>query len=346
MDWSLKLRRAFARCAYLSGVYESSPRGQAVILMYHRVLPSAVAESLNVQPGMYVDDGVFRTQVSYLAESFETLGLEALLERCSQGDLDPTKKYCTITFDDGWRDNYLYAFPTLRAYGAPATIFLVGDYLGTDRRFWFDRLSGALGRLRRLDRRQPLLESLGELFRAEGIEPARLRGWFSGWDRDPVLTADRVIGEFKKLPPETGEQLIGRMERLLGLPASAERALLNWEEIGEMARAKICFGSHSASHSILPGLTPERLREEIDRSFRLMQENRERNFIPVFAYPNGEFDERVARQVCASGFRAALTTRRGYVEKPMTHRYAVNRVGIHNDMTSSIPMFARRLGRR
>jgi peptidoglycan/xylan/chitin deacetylase (PgdA/CDA1 family) len=119
--------------------------------------------------------------------------------------------------------------------------------------------------------------------------------------------------------------------------------MLNWEEIGEMARNGVSFGSHSATHAILPDLTPESLREEIDRSIGLVRENRGQNFIPVFAYPNGDFDEKVVRQLRESGFQAALTTRRGYVEKPMVNRFAVNRVGIHNDMTRSIPMLARRL---
>jgi peptidoglycan/xylan/chitin deacetylase (PgdA/CDA1 family) len=43
-----------------------------------------------------------------------------------------------ITFDDGYADNYTLAFPTLKRYGFVATIFLVSDYVNSDRVFAWD----------------------------------------------------------------------------------------------------------------------------------------------------------------------------------------------------------------
>lgn len=45
---------------------------------------------------------------------------------------NPEDTIC-VTFDDGYKDNYITVFPILKKYGIRATIFLITDYVGAMR---------------------------------------------------------------------------------------------------------------------------------------------------------------------------------------------------------------------
>jgi peptidoglycan/xylan/chitin deacetylase (PgdA/CDA1 family) len=62
-------------------------------------------------------------------KGYEVISLEALVR--SIGDNRPLKKNkVAITFDDGYRDNFQYAYPILKKYGFPATIFVISGFAG------------------------------------------------------------------------------------------------------------------------------------------------------------------------------------------------------------------------
>jgi len=93
------------------------------ILVYHRVVHIKPSAS---QHGIWVEAKNFRRQMRLLhLMGFKTISLDML----ASIDKFP-KKPIIITFDDGYLDNYLYAFPILKKYGFTATIFLVKGQIG------------------------------------------------------------------------------------------------------------------------------------------------------------------------------------------------------------------------
>lgn len=71
-----------------------------------------------------------------ISSYFRVISLEHLLEEINRGGL-PARTVC-ITFDDGYQDNFEYAFPILRHYNLPATIFLTTDLIDTKEMLWHD----------------------------------------------------------------------------------------------------------------------------------------------------------------------------------------------------------------
>lgn len=92
------------------------------VLMYHHVGP---------QPGLVtVSPETFEEHMAHLAhQGYHALSAEAFLEFL-QGKRALTGRNVLITFDDGYLDNYVYAYPILRRHGLKATIFAITGLIG------------------------------------------------------------------------------------------------------------------------------------------------------------------------------------------------------------------------
>jgi peptidoglycan/xylan/chitin deacetylase (PgdA/CDA1 family) len=91
------------------------------VLMYHHVSPN---------PGLVtVSPATFTDHMDYLARAgYTTLTADEFLGFL-QGSYPAPAKSVLITFDDGYLDNYVYAYPTLRTFGLHAVIFGVTGWL-------------------------------------------------------------------------------------------------------------------------------------------------------------------------------------------------------------------------
>lgn len=89
--------------------------------MYHHVSPA---------PGLVtVSPEHFRDQMRALAEAgWQTAGCAELAGFLAGRPLPG--KQVVLTFDDGYLDNYVHAFPVLKEFGLKAVIFLVSDWIG------------------------------------------------------------------------------------------------------------------------------------------------------------------------------------------------------------------------
>jgi peptidoglycan/xylan/chitin deacetylase (PgdA/CDA1 family) len=103
-------------------------RDRAMVLMYHRILNRADVPP-ETEPGIYVTTEAFEQNLKLLARICDVVELDVLVANLR---LEPrsARPMCAITFDDGWQDNYQNAFPLLKRFGLPATVFLVTDQVG------------------------------------------------------------------------------------------------------------------------------------------------------------------------------------------------------------------------
>lgn len=306
-------------------------KGKALILAYHRVLSEMeLAGDYFIQPGMYVRNDVFEQQMRFLADHFQIVSLLELLDYWAHGTWDHDKRYCIITFDDGWLDNYVHAYPILRKYNIPATIFLPTEFIGTNQWFWQDKIGYLLSHYHRSGGRGAAETSNGLLNRypwATGVVEQARNG-----------NIDSAIEMCKERSEEEIYKFVDEMSLAMDLKFPDERLFLSWREVEEMSQHGISFGSHSCTHKILPKLSLEQIQNEMEHSLRTLREKKV-NYIPVFAYPNGTYNEEIIGHAKAAGYRAAVSMVFGFEGRSPKDRFCLKRVGIHNDISATIPLF-------
>jgi peptidoglycan/xylan/chitin deacetylase (PgdA/CDA1 family) len=281
------------------------------VLNYHRVLPKPEAESRFVEPAMFVTPEVFAGHLDWLLASFSVISLEAAVAGL-RGEAPLPKRACTITFDDGWLDNYERAFPLLRERELPATIFLVSDRVGSEGSFWPDEVCMRLGTL-------------------EAPEARRLVGTLLERDRIGDPTA-QLLDALKELTPEARDAILARLAACTSSPLQ-RRELVDWTEVEEMSRAGISFESHSASHAILPRVPVEEARAELLEA-RGALEARGLGRAKALAYPSGAHSAEVRALAESAGYRAGLTMEYGVAEVS-GDPFRLPRIPLHQEISST-----------
>ncbi len=97
----------------------------------NHLIPILEYHNLTAEPGTInlwtVNANDFDDQMSYLNRNCHVVPLKILLEQIQQGKPIP-EHTVAVTFDDGYQSNYLLAYPILKKYQIPATMFVIGKY--------------------------------------------------------------------------------------------------------------------------------------------------------------------------------------------------------------------------
>lgn len=296
-------------------------RNSSAILTYHGVSGS----DLLFDNGIQIKKSLFEDHVRYLSQNYNCLKLSDLLDEIRNGKR--CFKCVSITFDDGYANNFTNAFPVLQHCGVPATIFLTAGFVNTTDILWYDRIACILTSS---DRTQ--IEIMGEVFPLQN-------------KREVQAAYRKIVGSFKAYPLSEISEHTGQLSSQLEVNGTAihaegafeEYRILNWEEIEKMQHSGLVeFGSHTMNHSILSRLSLEKARQEILQSKEILQ--RYLASAKLFSYPNGtinDFNEQHKEALRSLGFKGAVTTIQGRVSR-MSDRYQLQRYYIESNCSASM----------
>mgnify|MGYP002153686836 CR=1 FL=1 len=293
------------------------------VVMYHRILPHSDKRFIEEEPGMVVTPESLDLHFALLQKHFTCVSLQDWVTRLQQG-LPLPHNACAITFDDGWLDNYEYAFPLIQKHQIPATIYLVSDLVGSNQLFWPNRIAQLL----KLPNNQ-----------LSQIDWLQNNSSFHGTREHQA----HAIYQLKTLSDQRILELLDSTEQALGLQPPLSPSLMNWEQIQQMQRTGLVdFGSHTCQHVRLKSsLDTAFLAREITESKNDLEKHLDRK-VNLFCYPNGDYCPEALR-IVSENYQAAVTTQSGINHKDTLNLHTLFRFGAHDDATSTKRNFLSRL---
>jgi peptidoglycan/xylan/chitin deacetylase (PgdA/CDA1 family) len=292
--------------------------GMVKNFLFHRVNPT---RDILWDP---LDLSLFDKCIRYISSHFHIVLLEDLFQ--NDFDFSIKKKYATILFDDGYKDNLEYALPILEKYNVRASFYVVTDCIEKNIPTWTYILDYAFQYTNKKN------INLEFDFLPEELRVNELPG-----------NKER-IEYVKKLKPVIKN--ISHEDRLRVITAVTESfddvelpgLMMNWDDLRLLRSKGHYIGSHTVSHSMLGTMTNEtEIKKELVESGEKIK--LQLGYFPsTISYPVGSYNKTTIQLSKAAGYKIGLAVKQQPYDPGKHDCFEIPRIELYNE-----PWFKTRL---
>lgn len=271
------------------------------ILMFHRVCPKTTSPRIPFNALLEVTPDYLENVICFFKDKgYIFISLDQMYQLFKKNSFD--KKFVAVTFDDGYQDNFIYAFPILKKHRVHFTIYVCTNFPDGKAVLWWNMLEDLI-----LERNtiEIQLGNKSHKFNCTTLEEKEnafttIRSLIIGFDEENFLTGVKEI--FKRSVDD--------------IYSKSVELSLNWEQIKELSQEPlVTIGAHTVNHYALKVLSEDRARHEVI-------ESRDRikayigSEVEHFAYPYGDYKHIGLKDLSIlekCGFKTAVTTIAGNI---------------------------------
>lgn len=270
----------------------------------HRVVPNRSwalpNRELEITP-----DYLEQLILSYMGDGYRFVSIDNIVERLKKMRWPWQRKMVNISFDDGFRDIYEYAYPIFKKYNIPFTIYLTTAFPEGKAELWWIQLEQLIANNTTLvvqdqeyqcrtadEKRQLFNELIQQIYQSSDTPSMVFEQWFAGYQMD-----------------------------MAGLA-------LTWDELAEMlSSGLLTVGSHTQSHPMLTKIPTEEVRQELLESKNLIEQHLSIS-VNHFSYPHSAYNMEIANELRLIGYKSATlgyggSIRRGMEAMLLNRKYIV-----------------------
>lgn len=241
-----------------------------VTLLYHRVVPKVPNFSL----GNEICIEEFENQINYFKLNYDIVPL-------NYNSNNERLKTISLSFDDGYKDNYLYAFPILKKENVNASFFILPYYVNNRKIIWDLDILNIINFSNLENKKLEIFYRNQKIFLKQEYENI--------YDKKKIFI---LINYLKKLNIKEIEKIITVLKKQTNYVDfnNMENECMTWGNLNEMNKSGMLIGSHGNHHLSYKHMSIKEIEKDLLISKLEIENNLDIN-CDMFAFPFGSRDD-------------------------------------------------------
>ena len=263
-----------------------------------------------------MDPVLFEKCMKYISQNYEVVLLEELI---ISNNIHPQKKYATIMFDDGYKDNIEFAAPILEKFKCKASFYVVTDCIDNNIPTW----THILEHLFQFTKKTEILIDFVCL-------PAELKITHLKTPEAKIEYIKKLKPVIKNLSHTDRASILDRIVKTYS-DVALPKLMMNWTDIQKLRRNGHYIGSHTSSHCMLGTMdNKQEIKDELLNSGKKIEEKL--GYFPIsVSYPVGSFNDQTIQIAKATGYKIGLAVKQNIYNQEKDGLFEISRIELYNE---------------